>query len=258
MKPKRIFLVRHEESMGNVDPKVYESTPDWKIPLTDKGLRGAQKVSEKLFKKIGLREEITRTMHNNTFSPRVAIYCSPWYRTRQTAAPFVKDLHEASKVTFTPTGHYSHGYTYKEDPRLREQEWGNFKEEPWSGKIGRDRKRFGTFFYRMPFGESGADVFDRISTFNETLHRDFRNENFPENVVIFSHGLTIRIFLMRWFHWSVEEFQNIRNPRNGQIIEMRRPLEDSKYKLITKLSKRDPAIAAPSVQQKHTNGPPLI
>lgn len=230
MKPERIFLVRHGESTGNVDSSVYETTPDWKIPLTPKGQKQAKEASRKLFKKMDICKELECyqrfSFHDH---PLLAVYCSPWYRARQTAAPFVEKLHSSFEIP---------RYTYKEDPRIREQDWGNYRKDPWSSKINRERNTFGSFFYRMPFGESGADVFDRVSTFNETFHRDFQKEDFPKNVVIFTHGCTLRIFLMRWFHWTVEEFQNVCNPSNCKIVEMR--LHDNKYELITKLSKRDP------------------
>lgn len=32
--PKRIILLRHGESLGNVDDTAYSTIPDWKIPLT--------------------------------------------------------------------------------------------------------------------------------------------------------------------------------------------------------------------------------
>ncbi len=32
--PKRIILLRHGESLGNIDDTAYASIPDWKIPLT--------------------------------------------------------------------------------------------------------------------------------------------------------------------------------------------------------------------------------
>lgn len=238
MKPKKIILVRHCESVGNVDSSAYENTPDWKIPLTQKGKEQAEEVSKKLFKRLKIDDSIfLQDRFPYTYPSRIcSVYCSPWYRTRQTASPFLKNLEVFCDKRIHPDI-----YSYKEDPRLREQEWGNYKEEPWYDKIGRERSKFGTFFYRIPFGESGADVFDRVSTFNETLHRDFKNTNFPDNVVIFSHGLTIRIFLMRWFHWTVEEFQNTRNPYNGQIIEMARDSLTDKYVLKTSLRKRDPS-----------------
>jgi broad specificity phosphatase PhoE len=242
MKPRNIYLIRHGESYGNIDIKTYEKTPDWQIPLTEKGKTQAKTVCNILWKKLQIDNWIEKINRPTPYTlPLVAVYCSPWYRARETAAPFMERLKAKMPLYTNPLSSLESipTYSYKEDPRLREQEWGNFKEEPWSGKIARERKKFGTFFYRMPFGESGADVFDRISTFNETLHRDFKNPNFPENMVIFSHGLTIRIFLMRWFHWTVEEFQNIRNPRNGQIFEMIRLGEESKFMLTTKLQVRD-------------------
>lgn len=35
--PKNIILVRHGESLGNVDEQAYVTTADWRIPLTEKG-----------------------------------------------------------------------------------------------------------------------------------------------------------------------------------------------------------------------------
>ena len=32
--PKRIILLRHGESLGNIDETAYASIPDWKIPMT--------------------------------------------------------------------------------------------------------------------------------------------------------------------------------------------------------------------------------
>jgi hypothetical protein len=32
--PKRIILIRHGESLGNIDDTAYATIPDWKIPMT--------------------------------------------------------------------------------------------------------------------------------------------------------------------------------------------------------------------------------
>ena len=37
------------------------------------------------------------------------------------------------------------------------------------------------------------------------------------SIVIIAHGLTMRLFKMRYFHLSVEEFENSRNPRNCEM-----------------------------------------
>ena len=39
--PKRIILVRHGESVGNIDHRSYTNTPDPQLPLTNKGLQQA-------------------------------------------------------------------------------------------------------------------------------------------------------------------------------------------------------------------------
>ena len=47
----------------------------------------------------------------------------------------------------------------------------------------------------------------------------------------------MRLFLMRWYHWSVEEFEDLRNPKNCQIVVMQRD-EMNRYQLMSKLAKR--------------------
>jgi broad specificity phosphatase PhoE len=109
-----------------------------------------------------------------------------------------------------------------EDPRLREQEWGNFRTVEETERIQKERYAYGPFYYRFPHGESCADVYDRVSSFLETMHRDFDDQDYPENALIVSHGMTIRLFIMRWFHISVKEFESWANPSNCQrlIMEM--------------------------------------
>jgi hypothetical protein len=40
-RPRRIILLRHGQSMGNVDESAYVNTADWRIPLTDLGRKQA-------------------------------------------------------------------------------------------------------------------------------------------------------------------------------------------------------------------------
>lgn len=215
MKPYNIFLVRHGESIGNVDKSVYKHIADWKIPLTIKGKQQANLAAA------NLKHQIC--------DESVIVYCSPWLRTRQTAKLICKAF---KKII------------YKEDPRLREQEWGNYQEDHLSKKIDEERNKFGSFFYRMPYGESGADVYDRVTMFFDTLYRDFEKDDYPQNVIIVSHGLTIKAFMMRWFHWSPEYFDKIKTPLNCQIIKMQIPQskigepQSTKYVLLSKLRLR--------------------
>ena len=214
MKPKRIILIRHGESDGNVDKQHYEEVPDYSLNLTTRGIEQAQQAGRKIKEIIG--------------DEKLSVYLSPFFRTRQTFAEIRKSVDENIVRAI-------------EDPRIREQEWGHLRPLDENEEIKKERNEYSTFYFRIPDGESGADVYDRVTTFMETLHRDFRKNHFPENTLIVTHGMTLRLFLMKWFHWTVEEFENVRNPKNCQIVIMEKQ-ENGKYKLTTNLKMRDPNI----------------
>jgi broad specificity phosphatase PhoE len=205
-KPKRIILVRHGQSEGNADDtkEVYGKTPDYALNLSPRGRKEAYTLGGVLMDLIGKES--------------VQFYRSPFYRTRQT--------HE-ELAPFFP------GASCKEDIRLREQER-NGRLEPHHGDaVDQERDAYGHFYYRFQGGESCADVFDRISSFLDTLHRDFEKAAFPDNAVIVAHGMTNRVFLMRFLHYTVEEFEFLRNPKNCgmYVLELRESFPKPKYHL---------------------------
>jgi len=210
---KRIILVRHAQSESNVDEYARKTIPDHKIALTDLGHQQAEAAGNQIKQIVG--------------DERVAIYVSPFLRTRQTTAGIVKPLQPYQIERL------------REDPELREQEWGNFYEEEQMAHIVRQRINHGIFFYRLPDGESGADVYSRSALFLDTLHRDFAKDYFPENVIIVTHGLTLRLLLMRWLHWTVEEFENTKNPANAQFFEMQLN-KDNHFELTQPFPIREP------------------
>lgn len=199
MKPKRIILIRHGESQANINREVYLTVPDHKIPLTNNGIEQASTAGLKLQQELG--------------GESVHYYVSPHLRSRQT-------YHNISK--------HIPGRMF-EDPRLREQEWGHFRTPDETKALEDIRDRYGPFHYRFPGGESGADVYDRASAFIETLHRDFQDEDYPQNTILVTHGLTIRLFLMRWFHSSVEDFESWKNPKNCQRFIMNKDIFNDSY-----------------------------
>ncbi len=180
MKPNRIILIRHGFSQGNADKHLHETIPDYALNLTDEGIEQARRAGQEIKKMIG-----QGTLQG---------YLSPYYRTRQTFQYIQESVKENIVKTF-------------EDPRLREQDWGHLRLSDLNDEIIQERDGFSTFYYRIPDGESGADVYDRVSIFLETLHRDFQKPDFPDNVLIVTHGMTLRLFLMRWFHWSVKNLK---------------------------------------------------
>ena len=142
--PKRIILVRHGESEGNLDTAAYTTTPDPKIQLTESGLLQAQEAGARLHSLIS----------SNPSSPewRVYFYVSPYDRTRSTLREIGRSFSRRRVIGV------------REECRIREQDFGNFQVEERMRETKVDRERFGRFFYRFPEGESAADVFDRVSS----------------------------------------------------------------------------------------------
>ena len=200
-RPDRIILVRHGESEGNVDDTIYERVPDHRLSLTETGFEQARQTGA-----------VLRTLLDGD---SVEAYVSPYRRSRQTLAAL--DLPVAERDV-------------RVEPRLREQDWANFQDPADIAEQKALRDRYGHFYYRFTHGESGADVYDRVSTFLESMFRNFATPAAPRNVVIVTHGLTMRLFCMRWFHWSVDYFESLENPANGQPMVLRRQ-PDFRYRL---------------------------
>lgn len=192
MKPANIFIVRHGQSAGNADKTVYTHTPDYALLLTEKGVSQAREVGECLRSNIGFDQ--------------MAVYYSPYFRARQTMDEALKSF-KPEQVDLK-----------REEARLREQEWTG-RLQGYS-EVEDERDAYGHFYYRFDGGESCADAEDRVSDFLSTLHRDFAKPDYPRHAVIFGHGMTNRLFLKRWLHATVEEFERWRNPGNGHIYHL--------------------------------------
>ncbi|HEX9226459.1 MAG TPA: histidine phosphatase family protein [Arthrobacter sp.] len=199
--PGKIIMIRHGQSAANADTSIYNRVPDYRIPLTELGVQQARAAGE----------EVRRLLDGR----QACVYVSPYLRAYQTLealnlGPLIERVIE--------------------EPRLREQDWANFQI---AGEIEDQkelRNAYGHFFYRFREGESGSDVYDRISSFMETLYRHWSKPSYAPNALFVTHGLTMRLFCMRWFHWSVEYFESLNNPDNAEVRTLLRT-ELDKYEL---------------------------
>jgi len=200
-----IFLIRHAESISNAGENYVNRLPDHLVPLTDKGRAHAEECGR------WLKDYCDKSGVDLT---RARIWRSPFKRTRETSEEFNKAL----------------GITdIREDITLTEQQFGLFDSVPESewGKLypaefaeyKRQTSNKGKFYARLPLGESPFDVAIRVHQFMGTIHRDLERHG-TDTLFVFTHGTTLRTFLMRWFHYSPEWYQDERNPKNCMIREI--------------------------------------
>ncbi|KAJ5748939.1 uncharacterized protein N7511_010635 [Penicillium nucicola] len=219
-KPRMIILVRHAQSEGNKNRDIHQTIPDHRVKLTTEGHRQAKEAGQRLRDLLHPDD----TLH---------FFTSPYRRTRETTEGILESL---TSDTPSPSPFPRHTIKVYEEPRLREQDFGNF--QPCSTEMERmwmERADYGHFFYRIPNGESAADAYDRVSGFNESLWRLFGEDDFANVCVLVTHGLMARVFLMKWYHWSVEYFEDLRNINHCEFVVLTHNPENGKYTLQNKL-----------------------
>ena len=206
-------------------PCVYGGVGDVRsVTLTTKGR----------LQSMGAGERLRHIVKNET----VHVYVSPYVRAKQTLEGVLSVLTPEQVVCV------------QEEPRVSEQQFGNFQNLQEVQFQKAERRRFGRFFYRFPHGvllffcflvvvrwllftgehcaahaaavnsppprcvtgvagcsgEAGIDVYGRVTGFLGTLYREHTRKR-AQNLLIVTHGLCLRLFLMRWFRWSVSTFE---------------------------------------------------
>ena len=190
MRPKRIILVRHGNSVANNNYDILQRVPDNKVHLSEKGIKQAKEAGQRLKQIIG--------------NESIQFYVSPYTRTKETYENIMESFHDNYTDCLYVTS-------------LREQEYGNLQRE--MDKQFEEQKKVGVFFYRFVNGESGADVHARMSIFLQYLFRRILSIDYHsfDNIVIVSHELTIKFFMMNFMNLPVTELDNIKKIDNAQF-----------------------------------------
>lgn len=216
--PNKVIMLRHGQSEGNVNEILYSTTPDNAMRITKLGWEQARKAGEILKAEVIASGEpvhfivspYVRTVE--TFHGIVSAWCDP------AEFDYIADRDKRIKAWYGRL--LDMGLTWHEDPRIREQDFGNYQVPEKIKEYKRERHRFGPFFYRFPHGESASDVFDRVSTFLDSLWRSFEL-NRSRNYVLVTHGISIRVLLARYFRYSIDQFNLLANPRNCEMVVLR-------------------------------------
>ena len=198
----RLYLVRHGETTANLDKAVYLDTADHAVPLSNLGHEQARDAGVKLAERL-------KSAH------KVRVWSSPYLRTRQTANEIRSRLDDAGIK-----------HDYREHINLCEQQYGLFDGIPdeelhlrypnEAAHYNKCERHEGKFWARMPLGESRFDVAVRVHQAFGTWIRDAEKHGITDLIVV-THGVTLRAIVMQWLHLTPEWFEAEKNPSNCAI-----------------------------------------
>lgn len=166
---------------------------DHEIDICEKHIHQAEAAADKIVE-----------LYDGMISPSKEwyLYHSPFLRTRRTKDIILKEL--------------AHDYIFpnvKENPLLMERSWGNLRNIIETEK---EVDKYFDFFYQPSnAGESFAQCYQRCVTFDNMLKNQVGED---DNVIIVGHGEQIKCYLMHLLGWTLEEFNNYKNPENCEVI----------------------------------------
>lgn len=204
----RIIIVRHAESLEDVDNSIYDVLKDLEIPLTEKGRTQASDFGSAL-------SQLLRSSAN------VRIYTSPGVRNVQTLKIVLPHLPDNLNINV------------EVDPLLVKQDWGHITAENRPG-IEAERYSIGVLRYTFPTGESAEHMIERLKTFMAKILKMQTDSDC--DVVVFSHGFEFRILLMLFLGWNEDEFETFGNLANCEyrILTMQ---DDGSFSINKSLAK---------------------
>jgi 2,3-bisphosphoglycerate-dependent phosphoglycerate mutase len=216
-----LYLVRHGLSQSNLDLSVNRRTPDHAIELAPEGHRQAAEAGKKLADQLARQRDQMQKAFPDSENQiiKVRLMVSPYVRTRQTAEGITTAL-KAEGID----------YSLREALSVREQSFGLFDGVPddelpkiFPLEYAHYKKHTdfeGEFFAPMPLGESRAMVSDRVRDCFGTILRDMSGDDPVTSMIVVSHGVTIRCFIMSWLHRQWEWCENQPNPDNCSITRI--------------------------------------
>ena len=210
---KRILLVRHGESEGNVDQTLYQRVADNAINLTEKG-RGQARAAGRFLNEWLIDNPQDPEFWDHLHRGKYRVWTSPYYRARQTTDELMAQLDPKWIID------------RRENLMLAEQQFGALNgiaseaTRDHYPAIADDYDRClandGRLYARPWGGESRFDVAVRVHQAFGTFHRDCDRHKI-ENIIVVAHGTTLRCFVMMWLHHTPEWLNSEPNPKNASI-----------------------------------------
>lgn len=189
-KQKMFFVIRHAESLEDIDKTAYERIADEDMPLSDRGKEQAKSLGTDLIKNL----DPCRHLH---------LILSPSKRVLETAEILVSQMPSYVKWSLT-TEHL-----------ITKQNWGNVTIHNRSA-IEKERYLTGVLRYQFPGGESGTEMIHRFSLFTQKLWRRAEDDSKGYTFVI-THGFELRVLLKTLLGWTEDYFESLAHPQNCEM-----------------------------------------
>lgn len=202
MGSKNIFLIRHGESVGNLDVTRYATDKDHNVALTEFGYQQAVNAGKFLKKYF---EE-----HPELKEKKIRIYYSPYLRTKQTLDGIMEGAEGALD---------KNKIIAREDSLLRERDYGIFSllgDNESRKKLFPVQYSFfeqliqqsGKFYARPPQGESPADTAIRTEIFKDKLMSSLERNDDADIAIVISHDAVLKCFEKNFFHKDVKWYES--------------------------------------------------
>lgn len=208
-KPKRLFVMRHAESLEDIDNTAYERIADEDMPLSEQGRRLAAEFGSDFVSNFGTCRQLE-------------IILSPSKRVLETAEILVSKL--PSNIEWSLTT----------DHLIVKENWGNVTIYNRI-EIEKERYRFGVLRYQFPCGESGAEMLFRFDLFAKKLQAQMTACS--GMTLVITHGFEMRVLLKSLLGWTEEYFESLSHPRHCEVKRL--ALDGDKFLLLDEMRKHD-------------------
>ena len=188
---KKIFIMRHAESLEDIDNTIYERIADKDISLSEYGRKQATIFGTQFVRNIGTIKHLR-------------IILSPSKRVLETAEIIVSGLPSHIKWSLT-TEHL-----------IVKQNWGNVTIHNRS-EIEKKRYRIGVLRYQFPEGENGSEMLFRFDLFSKKLKKEIEIDSLKQIILIITHGFEFRVLLKSLLGWTEEYFESLAHPHHCEL-----------------------------------------
>ena len=197
-----ILLIRHAQSEEDINPSIHNLVNDHEIKLTPFGIEQTKKLAFYLLQYLNIENKI--------------IYLSSSKRAQETWN-ILKSYSTDKNLVYI-------------DKRIRNLNWGNITLETRE-QIEKERYKIGVLHYKFPGGDNTPNYVSDICNFTKKMLHGCDKLNFPECIIIITHGFALRVIARSILNISDEEFKWLANPSNCYCAKILYFTQESRFVL---------------------------